>query len=351
MRASSSTYYVRNLLSILEASGVDRVPLLREARIRPAVLEKVDGLVPMEKFIRLLELCETAAHIPALGLKAGIDAPIGHYDSAGYISLIAPTLEEAIQRFRLSGPKPRSLLYADLSVANNEACLSLGLRPDAEISDIAKRHLIMFYAGILSRLSDLIGLETGWLKRVEMPFPADGENAIARELLSCPVHWNSDCLRLSFPADLLSHPVNADELMRDAPNVQQYRYFEQQYGYIVNELSKGLPLTAEINRMMIQRSSDPPDIDEIARVFGVTRRTLQRQLEAEGTSYREILSNFRMVFARFYLEHTTFPASEIGYLLGYKEHVNFYRAFKAYFGKPPGQLRETGKRPAQGRHH
>lgn len=341
MRACTSAYYVRNFLSILEEHGVDYAQLLQQSNIRPGVLRKVDGLVPFERFIELIELAESSSNIPALGLRTGINAPIGHHDKEGYISLISPTLKEAIGRFCLFGPKPPSLMYADQSVEGNEACVSIGFKPESKIGESVGRHLIMVYAGLLSRLSDLIGLGPGWLTRVEMPFPANGEDVIVSELLHCPVRWDSDCFRMYFPAELLSHPVNADELMKDAPDVQQYRYFEQQYRYIVEELVKGLPLTAEINRMMVQHSSDPPDIDDVARVFGVNRRTLQRQLEAEGTSYRAILSNFRMKFAKFYLEHTSLPASEIGYLLGYQEHVNFYRAFRAYFGKPPGEMRKT----------
>jgi AraC-like DNA-binding protein len=80
-------------------------------------------------------------------------------------------------------------------------------------------------------------------------------------------------------------------------------------------------------------------LEEIGRRLAVSKRTLQRRIEAEGTSFQRILSETREAVARHYLEATTLPAAEIALLLGYDEPNSFSRAFKTWTGTTPDTVR------------
>jgi AraC-like DNA-binding protein len=80
-------------------------------------------------------------------------------------------------------------------------------------------------------------------------------------------------------------------------------------------------------------------MEAIARKLGSSKRTLQRRVEAEGTSYQQILRETREALARHYLEKTALPAAEISFLLGFDEPNSFYRAFRMWTGMTPDSVR------------
>jgi AraC-like DNA-binding protein len=81
-------------------------------------------------------------------------------------------------------------------------------------------------------------------------------------------------------------------------------------------------------------------MEAIAGKLAVSKRTLQRRIEAEGTSFQQILKETREALARHYLEKTALPASEISFLLGFDEPNSFYRAFRAWTGTTPDSVRQ-----------
>jgi AraC-like DNA-binding protein len=54
-------------------------------------------------------------------------------------------------------------------------------------------------------------------------------------------------------------------------------------------------------------------MDAVARWLALSKRTLQRRLEDEGTSYQEVLRATREAPALHYLERTNIPAAEISF--------------------------------------
>jgi AraC-like DNA-binding protein len=80
-------------------------------------------------------------------------------------------------------------------------------------------------------------------------------------------------------------------------------------------------------------------IDEVARRLGVSARSLQRKLSAEGTSFQKELNLLREDLACHYLTRTHHSAPEVAFLLGYQDTNSFYRAFNGWTGQTPEQVR------------
>ncbi|HFI0116637.1 TPA: helix-turn-helix domain-containing protein [Streptococcus suis] len=72
-------------------------------------------------------------------------------------------------------------------------------------------------------------------------------------------------------------------------------------------------------------------VEDIAHRLGVSVRTLQRNLSAENTSFKQELQAVQKAMTFSYLK-MKLPAEEISSLIGYSEVNAFSRAFKKWTG-------------------
>jgi AraC-like DNA-binding protein len=83
-------------------------------------------------------------------------------------------------------------------------------------------------------------------------------------------------------------------------------------------------------------------IDAIGRKLGVSSRTLQRRLQAEGVSFQQTLDQVRTSLARHYLTQSSLTGAEISFLLGFEDPNSFVRAFHGWTGTTPQTARSAG---------
>ena len=79
--------------------------------------------------------------------------------------------------------------------------------------------------------------------------------------------------------------------------------------------------------------------EELARRLSMHRRTLNRRLEAEGTTFREVLDAVRYKRACELLRNPNLSIADISPRLGYGEPSAFSRAFRRWSGMTPLQWR------------
>jgi len=82
-----------------------------------------------------------------------------------------------------------------------------------------------------------------------------------------------------------------------------------------------------------------PEIAAVARELGLSDRTLQRRIIDDGATFRRLLLEARQELAREYLNRPEIEVTEVAFLLGYEDSNSFYRAFRAWEGTTPSQLR------------
>ena len=80
--------------------------------------------------------------------------------------------------------------------------------------------------------------------------------------------------------------------------------------------------------------------NDACRALKLSRRTLQRRLRAEKTSFQKILNEVRAVLAVNYLSDRRLKALEVAMLLGYSSISSFTTAFKSWYDMPPAEYRE-----------
>ena len=67
--------------------------------------------------------------------------------------------------------------------------------------------------------------------------------------------------------------------------------------------------------------------------------TLQRQLQSEGTTYKDILEHTRKKLATEYVAEGRLSLGQIAYMLGFSDQSNFSRAFKRWTDTSPREYR------------
>lgn len=80
--------------------------------------------------------------------------------------------------------------------------------------------------------------------------------------------------------------------------------------------------------------------DAACRALKLSRRTLQRRLRAEKTSFQKILNEVRADLAARYLSDERLKVLEVAMLLGYSSISSFTTAFKSWYDLPPAEWRQ-----------
>ena len=81
-------------------------------------------------------------------------------------------------------------------------------------------------------------------------------------------------------------------------------------------------------------------LENVAEEFGISTRTVQRNLAVENIKFNQIVKSVQKIMAFNYLESKELSIEEIAYLVGYTETSSFYRAFKGWTGKTVLQYRK-----------
>ena len=157
-----------------------------------------------------------------------------------------------------------------------------------------------------------------------------------RRLFRCPVRFNAELNALRFPGSWLDRPVpGADAVLLRSLEVQANALAQPD---LIEKLRRSLRVQL-LNRVASG--------DAVAELLTMHRRTLNRRLQALGTTFREVLDDVRFEAACQLLALTELPLDDIADALGYAGISPFTRAFRRRAGVAPGQWRReaTGRAP------
>ncbi len=159
-----------------------------------------------------------------------------------------------------------------------------------------------------------------------------------------PLEYDQPCTSLSFDADWLLAPVSRtrDELRLYLQRLPDEWFIKQTFEGSVTERV----MTA------IEQSAHTLTLEQLAQRWHMSRRTLHRQLQREGTSFRRLSEQLRRDRAVALLLEGRCQVREIAHQLDMTEPA-FSRAFKQWTGLTPLAYRKLrippggGRKPAQ----
>ena len=130
-----------------------------------------------------------------------------------------------------------------------------------------------------------------------------------------------------FPVRWLNHPVaDVDPRLR--------RIIEQKIAEI--EKLDSSDLVSQLRRILrILLMTRQSSLAQIASLFSLHRRTVNRRLQAQGTTFQALVDEVRYEIARQLLENTHMSISQIAATLDYSDASAFTRAYRRWSGMAP----------------
>lgn len=123
-------------------------------------------------------------------------------------------------------------------------------------------------------------------------------------------------------------------------NAQMWATFEPHLRQQLAELDGEVTTSQRVRAALLEAiPSGRISIEAVAGKLAMSKRTLQRRIGNEGSSYQQLLAQAREALAHHYLGKTALSVAEISFLLGFDEPNSFYRAFRAWTGKTPDSVR------------
>lgn len=147
-------------------------------------------------------------------------------------------------------------------------------------------------------------------------------------------------------------PVKGDEntitLSKEDLNLNFISYNQAMWNYFKPELTKRLSelevddsTSARVRSALAELlASGEFTIDDVAKKLGYSKRTLQRKLSSENTTFQKQLNSTREMLALNYLKNEDMTTNDIAYLLGYQELNSFLRAFNIWKGMSVSEYRQ-----------
>lgn len=278
-------------------------------------------------------------HAPAVSLQVGTCFNASACGILGFAILSSPSRKALLQTIL----KYNCLIdpLTNLRYAGKDGCAIWEIEPNLACAptDPLYRFVVELKMSCFKAMTrDLYG-EGFEFKRISLRFPAPPHAAEYMSIFNCDILFNQPKNEIVFKEILTGKErPEADAITHS----MMLELCEQS----LQKMTRNATAAGAVLMILLGCSGVFPNIDEIARELAVNARTLRRRLEAEGTSYSEILSRHRMELALSYLKTSDLNNNEIAARLGYSDATNFRRAFVSWAGAPPSHFRPAAQPPA-----
>ena len=328
-----SSGYANVLVTTLSAQGLDAASLCREAGLDMAIANTPGAWCERRVIYRLWQLGAQASADPDIGLKAYGHFHPGSFQIVGYTMMSSLNLKRALERLVRFSP----LIGTGFSLffVPEQGHFRLASLDHQQSGSIKPRQYAD--AGLASLLGFCRWLGDGKLPQplsVEFSYPQPPDISEHRRLFGCDLHFGSAYDSILFDGQELLRPLS---MANEALAVLHDSFAEAQL-----DLLFGFSIVGRIRALITERLSQGRglcDMESIAAALSISKRTLQRALEKDGTQFKDVQNAVRRELADFYLRHSRFNMKHVAYLLGFHDHSSFNKACSRWFGMTPGQYR------------
>lgn len=147
------------------------------------------------------------------------------------------------------------------------------------------------------------------------------------------------------PKDILDRNVTSFVFSSEASFQEMIEYVQNLYCLASDRMQE---LNRNRNRLDIHKIrkyveehyTEGITLELTAAIFYVSKEYLSKTFKAEtGKGFLEFITSLRMERARELILDYKVPLKEIGEMVGYIDQAHFYKTFKRYYGKTPGEIR------------
>ncbi|MEH6581710.1 MAG: AraC family transcriptional regulator ligand-binding domain-containing protein [Halioglobus sp.] len=325
-----SPVYARFVLRDLLQRKVPEERLFAETSLSRESLE-LGGNISKDDFVTFLNNARRHSGDEQLGLLIGKHSNIIALGPVGAAVATAPTIREGLQILESFARLHAS--YMQVALISNLSGLSIQIgflsdtgeteRFHAETAIMLVQHYVETVTG--QKLDDAA---------YQFAFDAPPYASQYAQWLHSPVSFNHTMSSVELSQSWLDKrsPYFNDEIWQQAQLLLAQR---------IRELGTASDKTYTTHLYALMQSHEPPlpDLGAVAARLHVSERTLNRRLQQEKTSFRQIRAEVLGHWAQQYLTQTQYTVEAISAVLGYQDAANFRRAFRAQQGCSPSEYR------------
>jgi AraC-like DNA-binding protein len=323
------------LIGAAAQAGVPVAPLFSVVGLDPAEPPDPERHIRAGLYIELWARVVAALGDPAFAARTGMAFELEALEGFGFLAMSCSTLAQAYERTRAYRALYNVGAAWELEPARRGV---LRMRWEPWIVDGApesgRRAMNEYQVGeMLASVRTLVAEPTLIPLRICFRHPEGPEPARLAAVYGLAPEHDAEFDGFEVGEALLTRPLAlSNQAMR--------AYFERQCSEALARFETDAAVTGKV-RQQLARGMDGrlPSMAEVARAVGFSVRSLHRALESEGTKWSTIVDDVRSEFARRYLARRGLAIGEVSYLVGFSDTSAFFKAFKRWTGKSPGEYR------------
>jgi AraC-like DNA-binding protein len=271
---------------------------------------------------------------PHLAYLIGRNIHVSTYGMYGYAILCCPdfrkVMEFAMSYHALAAP----LTAIDFREEGAFATWTIEPVVHADADRELYRFVTELQVGVhISLMRDVMGAEFA-PDEIHLAYVQADDFGLTEELAGCTVCFAQPSNQIVFKSTWLDHTASLG-------NRTTYTAVVELCDQLLGDLKLRTGAVGKIRAILLQDIANPPSFDAMAKLLDVNGRSLRRQLQQQGMSFRELRDELRTQLALKYLRSTHLPIEDIALALGFSDAASFRRAFHRWTGKAPSQIREA----------
>lgn len=330
LERTTSTSWALAIVQALELEGLEGSELFARLGLDHGLLADPDARIPQDQMTRLWELAVELSGNPSIGLSMARVIRPAHFNVVGFALLSSANLREGVARLvryqRIIGEASDMTLVQSPESYTVELHIHGDSVPAPRQShDAALAYLLAFFRWMTG--SHIVPLQ------VSFAYPQPADTRAHEALFLCPLVFGAASYSMRFARGVMDAKLASG----NATLAQMHDQFAGDYLARFEQTRVTHQARQVLCRLLPQGE---PKRQTVASELRMSTRTLQRRLQEEHTSFQQLLDETRRELAIQLLRQRRLTLLEVAYLLGFADPSNFFRAFKRWFGMPPGQYRE-----------
>lgn len=322
--------YLDNLLQYIYAQGVSPSDLRKVMRMQPEDHLTEKGRFPLWLFEMTLDAGSDLLDDYYLGAHAGAQASRQAWGMVNYLGMSAPDTRAAVNSVVNFS---RLLIdHGDVEFVENAGETAL-LQWNVPSRQLPSRHVVEFFFTSWYRVNK--PMLDRWCSKRKIHFAHAGpdDRSEIERIIEAPVHYGSDVNYVEFDSHFLDRPVRF-------PHEAIYTSLLEAARFELAKLQMEDRVTRDVLDCIVrQLRYGMPKLEDVAAELGLAPRTLQRRLNDTNANFKGLVDEARKERSKKLIGDSELGLLVISAELGFSDQSAFQKAFKRWFGQPPGRYR------------
>lgn len=318
--------------------GINVNEVMRNCDINFTAIKNQESWVSAEKFAQIINYC--------IQHSGRIDFPLiiakqfhpGTFNALGYAMMSSNCLKDALARISQYKRVVSNTCSLILKEDGEQLVLDMSVFTYEDTGRAVLSHelILTFLATLLEFSKRLVGAHLKPKKLMLSISKPAHDLKYLHDFFECEIEFS--CVKPGIIFDLSESKL---ELLSSNPLMTQVH--EKMLDELLVRIDKDDLVHSVRNEIYHMLPLGAPTQSEVAKQLCMSLRNLQRKLNEQNTSYKEILEHSRKKLSIEYMKQPHLSLSEIGYLVGFATVANFNRAFKRWTNFSPGKYRTENR--------